>query len=290
MKAMAIIKLPLLIIAVISCISTSYAQNGYFGYFNDIDFSVSANPSIRTRGTVTNGATKGHYSAFYRIANLNYKLTYNRNISKKRTVGIGLIHTNAFDKATEFQYRVTGGGFSNVKTLRIESFRMPYNAITANIKFPRTGCISPVGKYLGIQIDLGRSKLEIDNVVGVGGYEDLYKLITFKASTQKITANYLFIKGIIGRNIILGERFSLSTEIVFNLFGAAFNRNYTHFSFKDFYFYAEEILSFGYPPDNRDFTLYDRSMSNNKANFNTVTNTIFSYNRMTFNIALKYNF
>lgn len=289
MKVLLKINLPLLAIFLIIGQSTSYGQNGYFGYLNDIDFSITANPSLRTRGLVTDGETKGHYSGFYRIANFNYKLTYNHITTKKKSIGIGLIHSNTFDKATSFKYFSTGYN-PKIKTLRIESYRMPYNAITANIKFFRSGCISPVGKFLGIQVDLGRSKLVIDKVVGIGGYDDLYKYIIYDARDQKITANYLFIKGIIGRNVVLGKHFTLSTEMVFNVLGLAFNTSYINFTFEDFFYYAEEILSFGYLPDHSKFVLYDRSMSKSRANFNTITNTIFSYNRMTFNLGLKYHF
>ena len=263
----------LLVFALI-CTGFLYSQTGYFGSKNVFSLSYIGAPSfarIYDLDTYTNDWDYTLKSG-YKIQSPSYRLNYDRILTDKISIGLGYTFSNVRLRTKHFHYNNIVGTSTSRK---IDNIRLFNHSMSFNIKFARSGSISPVGRYWGAELVLGNANYRNNKLI------DEFTIGAIQS---------MFLNVFIGRTFTISNSLFFSLEGRFNLLGFAYSGYETIFSLLSLDRNYGDIYHYGEYPNTGELILYSNNQNKQAINANNMSNAIFEYNYLALKFGVHYAF
>lgn len=259
-----------------------FSQSGYLGKNNALDLRFSMGPSYKMVNEIDNLERSVHRMKF---ATTSYSLSYSRVLNRNVEVTLGYQFANIQCMAEDRFFRenvdvIYDNSISWYTGNLLDEPRINYHGGVIGFNFYRLGSIAPIGKYVGFTLAFGRSVLDSTNAI-----------ITGLRDNDPITSS--FFKTVSDINFLDSAFISTTPVKNFNL-RARFGRNYplTDFlmlslgmSFPIFSSYQSGFKSqFGFQLKN----MYDIDRYGDWTRY--LMNSVKTYHRITFDVAIKFLF
>ncbi len=159
-----------LILAVFT--SISIGQSGYLG--SKTNFQINMNNSVNPFTVKGKQVNENQYKETRINLNTSYSFTLNRVMNDNIQLGIGYRFANmalySTDIWTDIQDPVNPNIHSEVKAKILNKLKVKHHSGIINLRYFTNG-ISPIGKGIGIDFELGRTSIERLDVDYATGYE-----------------------------------------------------------------------------------------------------------------------
>lgn len=194
------------------------AQSGYLGDLNSVEFKIGLTPSIFRKNRVVD-ITQNEDAMFstLRLALPSYQLNVARTVSRRVELSLGFEFAamNLFAESVRYE--------NNTSYIMLENLKANRFGANFEFRFYRKGCFSPIGKYAGFSINMGKARVKTsDGLVygstgnqlsGSGSFLTRKREINLSETSfdfSREESTYTALRFVIGRNYPLGNRLSLN--------------------------------------------------------------------------------
>lgn len=218
---------------------SSFSQTGLFGRYNSVEFRYNMAPSLERKGIVKHIEDDTIVVRKLRYVNSSYTIKYNRIISNRFSIGLGIDMASMVSKistiqSTETKYYPLIGSDTTVRSYRrIIEPRINYKGLTLEFSFFGSTGINPIGLRSGFSLDFGQvvsdyshigvfeSITTINNVATVNDqfhYYDFEDLMSTKRSVFNLRVN-------LGKSIMITRRLLFNIDFNYSVLTAVFNHS-----------------------------------------------------------------
>jgi hypothetical protein len=210
-------------------LTISFSQSSYFGSKNSFEITYSVFPKIEAVSAVD--LTKNEATTTRNFSNSYLTFNVARIVSKKIELSAGFSRKNLSLATSGAQHMTTKQFYTTtvldeyeandiVSTVDyISSPKVIVNMFNFNLKYFRLGSMAPVGKFIGVGIKFGGSRLSKGTLVDVGLRDEI-------KTHGKITSTYNILKhseidaneskyNFFQVNFQLGRNFPITNNILF---------------------------------------------------------------------------
>ncbi len=276
-----------------------FSQTGFYGRKKSIEIGYLAAPSLMFKSIIKVDGSDTLFQSKRRLVNSSYRIGFSKMVSNKVSLGIGYTYANVILNTVEYYQSPTDNKPFD------ESYNMPSQRVNSHefhldLKFFRNGSIGPIGRYFGFEVQFAKTKLnemelEIvrkENRTFEGGKNSSNATELASIMHTNTESIYTFFLGLnFGRRIPITDRLFFSWNGRINLPGISIGEGL--FSGVDFgsnirlSTSLNEIENF-LEGDFFSSSLY--ALSSKGSNFNLLSSSVFSYKRLSFQMALHYAF
>ena len=199
-----------------------FAQPGFLGNKNGLELSIQAMPSLQRKLSFENNEVTTKVRYFY----TNYNLTYSRVISRKFELNVGysyapvrLYSHNALLRTIEsytdnYQNEVSYA----VQRSFLDDKVMHFHQGFFNFRWFRLGSLAPIGKYMGIGMQVGYGDFKNKIVpVGIKGAEiskNAFEIKNKVSQYDEVISNQVGISNL-QFNVQIGRVYPISQRLLF---------------------------------------------------------------------------
>lgn len=275
-----------------------YGQSGYFGSRYSFDAQINIGPSFQRSSKVINGSDGDVYARRLRLSNTNYKIGFSFVTSRKVEVGVAYEYARmrSLSKNIDITPGKDVGVLSGVKSLLdlMEDVIFNKNGISIKTLIYIRGSKAPVGKYFGFTTNFGFVN-SVRNTVNYGlrgaptsqssflsRKSEIDTLYMEDVRWQPTSGAYFTFRGLLGQNFPLTKKLMLNVAFGFPLIGLYHSGSETKLgAFMLFDPLNDDIFDV-FSPETTRISGGDVS--------DVLINTVHKYNRLQFDIGIKYHF
>jgi hypothetical protein len=213
----------------------SNAQSGYLGRYNSLSFSMGLTPNANQTHTIKDDkiSVKNH------ILRKQYKLTYSVIVKKRSQLSLGFTQSTNYLNArsilrrdTDNYYGLTTPNYEDriLTHIQIEDIKLKRNEYSFAYTFFKNGNHAPIGKFIGIAINYGKSSISNTQSIIIGSRDERQKgilntyshnvLFTDSLQINSFSLDNLQLNTTFGRNIPLSKRITLGLSVTIPIYTA----------------------------------------------------------------------
>ncbi|MDX1350195.1 MAG: hypothetical protein R3279_08110 [Putridiphycobacter sp.] len=286
-----------LVLFIANFISPVMAQSGLFGRHNSVEFRYNMSPSIRRKNVVKTSDGDPYVASKLRLINSSYTLKYNRIISNRFSIGLGIDVASMKSMISTLErtssYQNAFGQYVNfVSKMSMAEPKVQYKGLTLELNFFGKYGINPSGLRGGFSFDFGTMKIDYSELATFtrettfnNNYteSDEFKYVDY-SSLNSANKSIFNLRLNIGKNIIVSRRILVKFDANYSLLTAIWDKENT----RTLYSYLLSVLT-------GNFSRFNSISWNSEANFRTqerfgLMATHAVYKRFTINVGVSYAF
>ena len=143
----------IMVFILIAVTGHTHTQTGYLGALNSIELKMSIVPTNKRFNKIVEVGDESQLHSKLRYGMPSYQLNYARTVSRRIELAAGLEFAamNLIAESVRFSNGTSYTMLENLKSNRIGS--------NFQFKFYRKGCFSPIGKFIGFSINMGKARV-----------------------------------------------------------------------------------------------------------------------------------